>query len=98
MMGGTPGAPPDLSNSELVDYRVVEGDGKIRLKLKDGSVIEVTLLIMNVHRVGNDPTTGLPAYAVQSAPVLRLVEYPKELRKPAPRQGNRDAKSITGFG
>jgi hypothetical protein len=98
-MIGAPGAPPpDLSNAEIVDYTTVEGDGRVRLKLKDGSVVEVRLEIMNILRAGNDPNTGLPAYIVQSAPLVRLVECPKELRKPPLRGGKSDGKPIPGFG
>ncbi|MCI4337302.1 MAG: hypothetical protein L3K18_07745 [Thermoplasmata archaeon] len=97
MMGGVPGQQPDLSNAEIVDYSPLEGDGRIRLKLKDGSIIEVKLEIMNILRAGNDPNTGLPAYIVQSAPMVRLVECPKELRKSPMRPSPRDAKSVPGF-
>lgn len=97
-MMGPPGAPPDLSNAEIVDYSVVEGDGKVRLRLKDGSVIEVRLEIVNILRAGNDPNTGLPNYVVQSAPLVRLVETPRELRKPPLRPGGKDSRSIPGFG
>ncbi len=99
MMGGPGGPPPDLSNAEIVDYTVLEGDAKVRLKLKDGSIIEVRLEIMNILRAGNDPNTGLPAYIVQSAPLVRLVETPKELRKAPLRPGTgKDTKSLPGFG
>ena len=99
MMGGSPGAMPDLSNAEIVDYSAIEGDAKVRLKLKDGSVIEVKLEIMNILRAGNDPNTGLPAYIVQSAPLVRLVECPKELRKaPLKPATGKDVKSLPGFG
>ena len=99
MMGG-PGMPqPDLSNAEIVDYTVLEGDGKVRLKLKDGSTIEIRLEIMNILRAGHDPNTGLPAYIVQSAPLVRLVECPKELRKAPLRPGTgKDSKALPGFG
>ncbi len=99
-MMGAPGTPaPDLSNAEIVDYSIVEGDGRVRLKLKDGSIVEVRLEIMNILRAGNDPNTGLPAYIVQSAPLVRLVECPKELRKPPLRPGGKaDGKAIPGFG
>lgn len=96
MMG--PQGVPDLTNAEIVDYSVVEGDGRIRLKLKDGSVIEVKITIMNILRAGNEPSTGLPTYVVQSQPVVRLVECPKELRKPALRPGEKDSRAIAGFG
>ncbi|MCI4345018.1 MAG: hypothetical protein L3J87_05285 [Thermoplasmata archaeon] len=98
MIGGPGGQVPDLSNAEIVDYSVIEGDGRVRLKLKDGSIIEVKLEIMNILRAGNDPNTGLPAYVVQSAPMIRLVESPKELRKAPMRPGGKDTKSIPGFG
>ncbi len=99
MMGPPGGPPPDLANAEIVDYQTIEGDGKVRLKLKDGSVVEIRLEIMNILRAGNDPNTGLPAYIVQSAPLVRLVECPKELRKPPLRPGGKsDPKAIPGFG
>jgi hypothetical protein len=99
MMGSPGGPPPDLANAEIVDYQTIEGDGKVRLKLKDGSIVEIRLEIMNILRAGNDPNTGLPAYIVQSAPLVRLVECPKELRKAPLRPGGRqDPKAITGFG
>jgi len=99
MMNPAGGPPPDLTNAEIVDYSVVEGDGRVRLKLKDGSVVEIRLEIMNILRAGNDPNTGLPAYIVQSAPLVRLVECPKELRKAPLRPGGKgDQKSIPGFG
>jgi hypothetical protein len=98
MMGGPGGPPPDLANAEIVDYQPLEGDGKLRLKLKDGSVIEVRLEIMNILRAGNDANTGLPAYIVQSAPLVRLVECPKELRKAPLRAAAKDGKAIPGFG
>jgi len=99
MMGGQPGPMPDLSNAEIVDYSVLEGDGRVRLKLKDGSIVEIKLEIMNILRAGNDPNTGLPAYIVQSAPLVRLVECPKELRKAPLRAGTgKDTKSLPGFG
>ncbi len=100
MIGAPGGAPmPDLSNAEIVDYEPLGGDAKVRLKLKDGSIIEIKLEIMNILRAGNDPSTGLPAYIVQSAPMVRLVECPKELRKAPvrPGAGGRDAKSLPGF-
>ncbi|MCI4318391.1 MAG: hypothetical protein L3J96_07620 [Thermoplasmata archaeon] len=89
---------PDLSNAEIVDYTVLEGDAKVRLKLKDGSIIEVKLEIMNILRAGHDPNTGLPAYIVQSAPLVRLVETPKELRRAPAKPAGKDNKSIPGFG
>ncbi|MGD0718462.1 MAG: hypothetical protein ABSA15_02630 [Thermoplasmata archaeon] len=96
-MGGGP--PPDLSNAEIVDYEVVGGDAKVRLKLKDGSVIEVRLEIMNILRAGHDPNTGLPSYVVQSAPIVRLVETPKELRRaPLRPSTGKETKSLPGFG
>jgi len=98
-MGAPGGGGPDLSSAEIVDYTVLEGEGRLRLKLKDGSVIEVKLEIMNILRSGHDPNTGLPAYVVQSAPLVRLVECPKELRRPPMRSASgKDSKGMTGFG
>ena len=98
MMGAPGGGPaPDLSKAEIIDYTVVSGEPVVKLKLKDGSVIEVKLIIMNILRAGNDPSTGLPFYVVQSAPLVRLVESPKELRKLPNRASDKDPKSLPGF-
>ncbi len=97
MMGAPGGPPPDLSKAELVDYTVVDGEPAVRLKLKDGSTIEVKLIIMNILRAGNDPVTGVPFYVVQSAPMVRLLDYPKELRKSPAKPGDKDAKALPGF-
>ena len=98
MMGGAPGQPaPDLSKAEIVDFTTLSGEPVVKLKLKDGSVIEVKLIIMNILRAGNDPSTGLPFYVVQSAPLVRLVESPKELRKLPPGRPGADPKSLPGF-
>jgi hypothetical protein len=98
MMGAPPGGPvPDLSKAELVDFTVVEGEPVVKLKLKDGSLIEVKLIIMNILRAGNDPATGVPSYVIQSAPLVRLLDYPKELRKVPGRPSDKDAKSVPGF-
>ncbi|MCW6167450.1 MAG: hypothetical protein LVQ64_03275 [Thermoplasmatales archaeon] len=99
MMGSSGAPPPDLSNAEVVDYTPIEGDGRVRLKLKDGATIEVRLEIMNILRAGNEPNTGLPTYIVQSTPLIRLVDCPKELRKLPARPGTgKDQKSLPGFG
>ena len=95
--GGAPGVP-DLSHAEIVDFSVESGENKVRLKLKDGSVLEIKMEITNILRVGNDPATGLPTYVMQATNLMRLVSCPKELRKAPLRSGGGDTKSVPGFG
>jgi hypothetical protein len=64
-----------------MDFRVEEGEPKVRVKISDGSVIEIELKIMSIFRSGNDPNTGLPVYPLQSNISVRLVSCPKNLRK-----------------
>ena len=97
MIGGPGGPPPDLSNAEIIDYERMDGDGRYRLKLKDGSVIEVRFEILNILRAGNDTTTGLPTDIQQSTPLMRLVECPKSLRK-APLRPSAKAGPASGYG
>jgi phosphotransferase system IIB component len=97
-MGYQQGNMPDLSNAEVVDFDVESGETRVRLKLKDGSVLEVKMEVTNILRVGNDPNTGLPAYMVQSTNIVRLAHCPKELRKSPLKQGSRDSKQpLPGF-
>ncbi len=98
MMGYPGGNSPDLSSAEVVDFSVESGEARVRLKLKDGTVLEVKMEITNILRVGNDPNTGLPTYMIQSANIVRLVSCPKELRKaPVTRGAGPGAKPLPGF-
>jgi hypothetical protein len=74
-------ATPDFSQAEVLDYTIVGGDPKARLRLSDGSIIQVKLLLRDVYRTGFDSSTGMPAYAVQSQIIISLVEVPKRLRR-----------------
>jgi phosphotransferase system IIB component len=98
MMGYPQGNMPDLSNAEVVDYTIESGDTRVRLKLKDGSILEVKMEVTGILRVGNDPNTGFPAYMVQSTNIVRLAHCPKELRKAPLKQGQKDSKQpLPGF-
>lgn len=97
MMGFQPGQVPDLSGAEVVDFTIESGETRVRLKLKDGAVLEVKMEVTNIMRVGNDPATGLPTYVIQSANIVRLVSCPKELRKAPIRPGQQDTKHLPGF-
>lgn len=64
----------DMSKMEPIDYEVLSsGDPKQRLKLADGSVIEIQFVLGGVLSGANDPGTGMPVYLVQTSPVVRLV-------------------------
>jgi hypothetical protein len=97
MMGFPGGNVPDLSSAEVVDFTVESGEPRLRLKLKDGSTLEVKMEVTNILRVGNDPATGLPTYMIQSTNIVRLVSCPKELRKAPLRAGSKDNKPLPGF-
>jgi hypothetical protein len=88
---------PDLSNAELVEFTVESGENKVRLKLKDGSVIEVRMEVQHVFRVGHDPVTGLPQYVAMTPSLLRVVSCPKELRKAPVKSSGKDVKNLPGF-
>lgn len=94
---GPGGVPPDLSHAEIVDFSVESGENRVRLKLKDGSVLEVKMEVTNIFRVGNDPATGLPSYVMQATNIVRLVSCPKELRKQPLRPGASDSRNLPGF-
>jgi hypothetical protein len=60
---GRPTGRPDARPLQRRDRRLTpcsRASRKVRLKLKDGSIIEVKLEIMNILRAGNDPTPGCP--------------------------------------
>lgn len=72
----------DLSSAEYMDFRLEEGDGKLRVKVADGSVVEVIVRIGAIFRIGTDPVAGIPLYNVNMGPpIVRLVSFPPKLRK-----------------
>ncbi|MEM0074999.1 MAG: hypothetical protein QXG05_03120 [Nitrososphaerota archaeon] len=73
--------PMTPQGGELVDFEAEGEDHWIKLKLKDGSVLMYRSIVSAIFRVGNDPNTGLPIYAIQSSNVVRIVNVPKELIK-----------------
>lgn len=77
----------DLSQAEYMDFEVEEGHGKIRVKVADGSVLEVTSHIGAIFKIGNDPVSGIPMYNVNMGqPTVRLATFPPKLRKAAVKQ------------
>ncbi|BBD73929.1 hypothetical protein HS1genome_2318 [Sulfodiicoccus acidiphilus] len=60
----------------------------VTIKLKDGSVLKMKVFVTGVIRVGNDPNTGLPIYAIQTQPVIQNVKIPSELIKKPGRGSN----------
>lgn len=80
-MSGPP-SNVNLSEAEYLDFRVEEGDGRLRVKTADGAIIELTVHIGAIFRVGNDPVAGIPLYNVNMGPpTVRLVSFPPKLRK-----------------
>ncbi|MCL4343425.1 MAG: hypothetical protein JRN26_05545 [Nitrososphaerota archaeon] len=77
-----------MSAPELVDFADEGADHWVTLKLKDGTVLKVKMEIAGVMRMGNDPNTGIPIYAVQTTNVVRLAQVPQGLvKQPQGKQG-----------
>lgn len=86
-------ATVDLSKAEPVAWTIEGQEGKTRVRLADGSVLEFRVSISNVMRTGNEPNTGLPAYVVAFQSSYSLVNYDKKERKqalsqPGPEKGS----------
>jgi len=71
---GPDGKPVD--GTEL-DFKI-ESDPEIELKLEDGSMLYIKVVVSNVVRIDgiHDPITGDPAYFVQSQPIIRVKADP----------------------
>lgn len=99
MMGFPGGNAPDLTNAEIVDFTIESGDARVRLKLKDGVILEIKMEVTHIMRVGSDPQNGLPTYMIQTANLTRIVYCPKELRKAPLKPGSSSSpKALQGFG
>ncbi|MHB1506764.1 MAG: hypothetical protein ACYCUZ_01730 [Cuniculiplasma sp.] len=68
-------------NSEVVNFEVEDEPRWVRVKLEDGSVIQVKMEIVGILKAGNQPDTGLPVYILQAQNIIRLNQVPKELIK-----------------
>lgn len=64
---------------QLVDFESVKEPEWAVLKLADGTVLKIKLEITGIFRMGNDPSTGVPVYAVQAINVIKLGQVPREL-------------------
>ncbi len=84
------GGMPD--NSDIVNFELEEEPRWVKVKLEDGSVIQIKMEIVAILRGGNDPNTGLPIYMVQATNIIRMNQVPKELIK----KGNKPEKSNEG--
>jgi hypothetical protein len=80
------GGLPD--NGEIVNFEIEEEPKWVKLKLEDGSIIQVKMEIVAIMKGGNDPNTGLPIYMVQATNIIRMNQIPKELIKKGPIKGN----------
>lgn len=77
------GGMPD--NSDIVNFELEEEPRWVKVKLEDGSVIQIKMEIVAILRGGNDPNTGLPIYMVQATNIIRMNQVPKELIKKGPK-------------
>jgi len=69
--------------AEVLDFEEEYlGDGWIKLKLSDGTILKVKPEISGVVRLNQYDRFGNPVYAVSTQTVIRLVHIPKELRRP----------------
>lgn len=80
--------PMPSQGGELVEFEAEGEDYWITLKLKDGSVLKFRSVVMAIFRMGNDPNTGLPAYAIQATNAIRVVSIPKDLIKRDKEKGS----------
>lgn len=72
---------------KVLGFDVLKGCGEFELKLEDGTALRVLVEPSAVTRVGNDPNTGAPTYAITLSAIVVLRKVPQELvRKPAQAQ------------
>ncbi len=77
-----------IQGGELVEFEAEGEDSWVTLKLKDGSVLKFRSSVTAVFRMGNDPNTGLPVYAIQNTNLIRMVSIPKDLMKKDKEKGS----------
>jgi hypothetical protein len=80
--------PMPSQGGELVEFEAEGEDSWTTLKLKDGSVLKFRSVVSAVFRMGNDPNTGLPVYAIQNTNAIRIVSIPKDLIRKDKEKGS----------
>ena len=76
------------SEPEVVEFELEEEPKWVRLKVKDGAILQIKNDITAVVKVGYDSNSGIPVYSVQSAGIMRVKYVPKELlKKPGQKTG-----------
>ncbi len=91
-------ATVDLSNAEPVEWTIEGKEGRTRIRVADGSVLEVRNVIVDVMRLGNDAASGLPTYRVNMQQSISLVQYDKKQRKQGLKQpGTEKGSATAGF-
>jgi len=74
----------DLQEAEDIDFTEEEEHWNV-YKLRDGTTLKVKLVLKGVKRMKKWSPDGMPIYLINSTPILRAVDVPKELkRKPKP--------------
>ena len=74
----------DLEEAEDIDFTEEEEHWNV-YKLRDGTTLKVKLVLKGVKRMKKWSPDGMPIYLINSTPILRAVDVPKELkRKPKP--------------
>ncbi|MHB8361548.1 MAG: hypothetical protein ACYDAO_05555 [Thermoplasmataceae archaeon] len=81
------GGFPD--SGEIVNFTVEDEPKWVKVKLSDGSEIQIKMEIVAIMKNGNDPNTGLPIYMVQATNIIRLTNIPKELINKKQKEGDK---------
>jgi len=71
----------EMEEPEIIDYETRDITKGIRVSLKDGTVLEITLEVNSITKIGHDMTTGAPVYNVASQTIVKTKSIPKELFK-----------------
>jgi len=81
----------EMEEPEIIDYETRDITKGVRVSLKDGTVLEITLEVNSITKIGHDITTGAPVYNVASQTIVKTKLIPKELfKKPK-------GKSVSGY-
>jgi hypothetical protein len=100
----TPPSPEQMAqmmaSAKPVDFEIVGGEEPVvRLKVIDEGkevVLRIKVVVGSVSRLGNDPSTGLPIYTINTQAVVGLLKSDPSLRAKPVFKGSSDGSK--GFG
>ncbi len=70
-----------IEEPEVMEYETQDILKGVRVKLEDGSILDVMLEVTSIMKMGYDINSGAPIYNVNTQTVVKIKSMPREVFK-----------------